>query len=124
VTFFKLGIEGLSAVLFANDSAIALHLPMGVNLNTSTLATRSCSSTIGFVIPAVDVDLLQRDPLSRKWDAVGSLQTSLSVDVYKAPKDWREKAARQQAFIRKEDAPTQRVWYMYREGTESSGRYS
>ena len=91
-----------------------------MNLDTSSLATRSCSSTVGVSLPVLGVRLLQQDDQTRKWRDVGHIETNLSVDVYKAPKGWQEKAALQQAFIREEDALTQRIWYMYRDGVETS----
>lgn len=123
MTFFKLGIDHLSAVLFAGESAVSVDFSSGINLDTSTLGTRSCSSMIGLSVPILDVHLLQRDFHSRKWRSAGSMTTNLSVDLYNAPKGWQEKASLQQDFIREQDAPTHRIWYMYRDSHETPGEF-
>ena len=122
VTFFKLGINHIAATIFAEDSALSLEMPSGMNLDTSSLASRSCSSMVGLVVPLLLVDVLHRMP-QQKWTSNGRLETSLSIDMYRAPTDWRDKAAEQQRFLREQDATTQRIWYMYREGVVPSGEY-
>jgi hypothetical protein len=117
VTFFKLSLDSASAMLRAGDSAISIGLPSGVNLDTSTLATRTCRSVLGVLIPLISIDLLSRHP-GKKWFPTGSIRTGISLDLYKAAKGWRRSASEQQEFIQEEDRPTQRIWYMYREGEE------
>ena len=120
VTFFKLGIDQISATLFASNSAVSVEAPSGINLDTSSCATRSHNSMVGVLLPALDIVLSRRDVPHRKWRPVGRIATGLNVDVYNAPKGWQEKVSKQQEFLREQDAPTQRIWYMYREGEETS----
>jgi hypothetical protein len=59
-----------------------------------------------------------------KWDAVAEITTGGSVDIFEAPRGWRNAAAKQQAFLRKEDAETRRISYLYDDGKESCyGRF-
>jgi hypothetical protein len=100
---------------FSNEnSAISADLPKGINLDVSTWATRSCGSTIGLVVPSVVLCALHREAADHgRWISVAEAQTGGSIDIYLAPKDWRNAAAKQQAFLRKEDAETRRITYLY-----------
>jgi hypothetical protein len=99
------------------ESAVSIALAEGVNLDLSTWATRSCGSSIGILIPSVAVHILHRDVTTRgSWQSVAEAHSGASIDVYQAPKDWRRNAAAQQSFIRKEDAETRRVAYLYESG--------
>ena len=111
----------MSATMSIGDHVAALRLPAGVNLDTSTLATRSYSSSLGVIIPSLELDLLERDVRSRKLRSIGSLRTDLGVNVYKAPEGWHDKVSMQQEFIRAQDAATRRIWFMYREGRDDLG---
>lgn len=91
-----------------------------MNLDLSTWATRSCGSTIGIVIPSVVTNVLHRDSVNpRIWNAAAEVKTGGSIDIYQAPKGWRNAAAKQQAFLRKEDAETRRISYLYDNAEES-----
>jgi hypothetical protein len=119
VTFFKLTIDSASIMLSTPEAAVVIDLPSGVNLDTSTLATRTCGSVLGLLIPILSMNLLSRRTEHRKLLSTGSVRTGVSLDLYKAPRGWREKASRQQKFIQEQDALTQRIWYMYRDGDET-----
>jgi hypothetical protein len=124
VTFFKLGIDEVAVTLFSDNTAVSLSLPDGVNLDTSSWATRSFSSAVGLVIPAIKVHLLEQDTYRRKWASTASIDTALALDVFSAPFGWREKASEQQKFLKREDGPTKRTWYMYqRSGDENDGNH-
>jgi hypothetical protein len=94
------------------DSAISIELERGVNLDLSTCATRSCASSIGLQVPSLTVRIMTRRE-TRDWETVGHVASGASVDVYNAPQGWRDAAAKQQAFIRREDAETRRIAYLY-----------
>ncbi|WVF66596.1 hypothetical protein IAT40_001336 [Kwoniella sp. CBS 6097] len=85
--------------------------PSGIHLDTSTYGTRSYSSMMGVLLPALYINILGRDP-KRMWRPVGSLKAGATIDIYKAPTGWREKVALQQEFLRKEDESTGRIWSM------------
>lgn len=73
--------------------------------------------SIGVVVPSVSVNVLRRDADRREqWQSVAEAQTGGSIDFYLAPRGWREAAAMQQAFLRKEDAETRRIAYLYDDG--------
>lgn len=124
-TFFKLGINQVSATIFTeNGSALSLDLTDGVSLDTSSLSSRSFKSAVGLILPSIAVVVLERDTFQRKWTPVGSIRTSLAMDVYSAPTGWQEKASQQQQFLTKEDKPTRRLSYMYSENYElGTGHY-
>ena len=120
VTFFKLGIDQVSLTLFTDSAAVAVDLPAGVNLDTSTWATRSFKSAVGLIIPYIRLTLLEHDTYQRKWVSSGQIQTAVNLDVYNAPSGWQEKASEQQAFLLAQDGHTQRIWYMYRDGKDKT----
>jgi len=92
-------------------------MSQGVNLDLSTWATRSCGQTIGIVAPSVAVHVLRREQDDNdRWISVGEARTGGTVDLYDAPRGWRDAAAKQQAFLRKEDAETRRIAYLYDDG--------
>lgn len=103
--------------LSSEDSAISVELAKGVNLDLSTWATRSCGNTVGVLVPFIIVKVLRADSMDRRrWDSVAEAQTGGSFDIYLAERGWRDAAARQQAFLRKEDAETRRIAYLYDDG--------
>lgn len=124
VTFFKLGIEEIAVTLFVDDLAVSVNMPAGVNLDTSSLATRSFASAVGVSIPNIQVSMLERASHSHKWSSLGTLKTGVALDVFSAPSGWQEKADAQQRFLMEEDAPTKRIWYMYQAaGDEADGNH-
>lgn len=123
VTFLKLAVDDLVVLFETEDAAASVALPQGVNLDLSTWATRSCLSTLGLSIPDLDMALLHRQ--SGALRTVAELKSSITLDIYKAPFGWLQKASKQQAFIRKEDEPTKRIQYLYGTGRgPSKGRFN
>jgi hypothetical protein len=103
--------------LSSENSAISVELAKGLNLDLSTWATRSCGNTVGVLVPAINIVILRADPVDRgRWNSVAEAQTGGSFDIYLAERGWRDAAAKQQAFLRKEDAETRRIAYLYDDG--------
>ena len=113
VTFFRQCVKELSFTIFDEHAALSLSLPQGVNVDISTWATRSFQSAIAVVVPQISVELLHEE--AGKWVSVATVQADLAMDVFNAPSGWQEKVAKQQKFIREEDAPTRRIAFMYDE---------
>jgi hypothetical protein len=65
------------------------------------------------VLPSIAVTILHREVLVGGWQPVAETQTGGSIDIYDAPRGWRNQASLQQAFLRKEDAETRRIAYLY-----------
>lgn len=99
----------------SGDSGIALDLPNGVFIDTSSMASKSCRSVMGLGIPTVAVHILRRKSSTKRWQPIGSATTGLSLDNYKLPKGWKSIAEAQMAFLKEQDAPTRRVPYLYGE---------
>ncbi|WWD22731.1 hypothetical protein CI109_107224 [Kwoniella shandongensis] len=95
----------------------------GLCFDTSTWGTRSYSSVIGVLLPSLSVNLLHRSS-GRSWRPVATASTGITLDVYKAPTGWQDKVAKQQEFLRQEDEPTGRIWYMYRGAKQSGERHA
>lgn len=93
-------------------------------LDTSSLASRHCSSMLSVSAPDVTVHLLRHDASQQKWESTGSIATDLVVDIYKAPTAWEKHAAAQQMFLKEQDVLTERIWYMYRDERGNSGTYN
>jgi hypothetical protein len=126
VTFFKFCLGQAIVKLNGPESAMTIELAKGVNVDLSTCATRLCGGTIGVVIPSIDVNVLLRNPVENMdWRTVAELHTGGSFDIYNANRGWRRDAARQQAFLRKEDAETRRITYLYDDSkTSRYGQFS
>lgn len=65
------------------------------------------------MVPAATALLLARDDKHGEWRSVSEARSGATIDVYKAGKGWRNAVADQQAFIRREDAQTRRIAYLY-----------
>ena len=123
MTFFKLALGSASIKVAVGNNAVEVDLPRGINLDTSTLATLTSISSIGILIPEVDVSVLIRPDDTAAWSKISSLSSGASVDIYNNPDDCVRRAGEQQRFIRHQDNPTRRVWYMYAERKESDGNH-
>ncbi|KAK4686556.1 protein CSF1, partial [Tremellales sp. Uapishka_1] len=122
VTFLKLSIGEIVLAYITRDSAVTVDLPLGVSLDLSTLASRSHLSSFGVLLPTISISILQ---YARKWTSVGRLSSGLAIDMYEAPKNWKDKASKQQAFLKEQDVDTKRIWYMYEEeGEDVDGKHN
>ncbi|GMK54228.1 hypothetical protein CspeluHIS016_0108140 [Cutaneotrichosporon spelunceum] len=112
-TFVKVSVSHVTALLSSCNSAVAVELPKGLFIDTSSMASKSCRSVIGVGVPSVAVHVLHRARQPKRWEPVGSVSTGLSLDTYKMPKGWEEEATEQQNFLQKEDETTLRIPYLY-----------
>ncbi|WVQ79015.1 hypothetical protein IAT38_001107 [Cryptococcus sp. DSM 104549] len=122
VTFFKLSIDQALGMLTAGNDAASFEAHKGIVLDTSTCGTKSYSSTLGVLLPSLTVNLLHRLP-KRTWHVVSTATVDASLDVYKAPLGWEKHVSAQQEFLKEEDGPTGRIWYMYGGGQKPKGRH-
>ncbi|BEI89154.1 uncharacterized protein CcaverHIS019_0205160 [Cutaneotrichosporon cavernicola] len=112
-TFVKVSVARITALLSSGNSGVAVELPKGLFIDTSSMASKSCRSVMGLGVPCVAVHVLHRLKQSKRWEPVGSVSAGLSLDIYEMPKGWEEEAAEQQKFLQKEDEPTRRIPYLY-----------
>lgn len=115
-TFVKLSVNHVTALLSAGSeglSGLAVELPKGIFIDTSSMASQACRSFVGLGIPAISAHVLQRKSSRKRWDPVGSLGTGVSVDIYRIPVGWQDEAKAQHDFLREQDEPTRRVPYLY-----------
>lgn len=120
-----MSIAHITALLSSGNSGIALDLPKGLFIDTSSMASKSCRSVMGLGVPTATVHILHRRKESKRWEPVGSMSTGLSLDNYKLPKGWEEEAAEQQKFLKDEDEPTRRIPYLYGAADDRApGRHS
>lgn len=124
-TFVKLSIDHVSALVSSGNSGIALELPKGVFIDTSSMASKSCRSVMGLGVPTISVHILHRKSEEKRWQPIGSVATGLSLDNYKLPHDWKTVAEEQMKFLKEQDSLTRRVPYLYGEHDDPSyGRYN
>lgn len=112
---------GEAIIKISNESsAFSLKIAKGANIDLGTCATRASGLTVGVVVPSIAVNVLYRESVGHgRWTSVAEAQTGGSFDFYDAEHGWRNAAARQQAFLRKEDAETRRISYLYDDGKSS-----
>lgn len=108
-----MSVTHITALLSSGNSGVAVELPNGLFIDTSSMASKSCRSVMGLGVPSATVHVLHRRKESKRWEPVGSVSTGLSLDSYKLPKGWEEEAAEQQQFLKEQDEPTRRIPYLY-----------
>lgn len=114
-TFVKLSIQRVTALLTAGTAGVAIELPQGVFIDTSSVASQACRSVQGLGVPCASIHVLRKRDGHKTWQPVGSVSTGLAMDTYKVPPGWKEDAEKQQEFLREQDAATKRVPYLYGE---------
>ncbi|ORX35037.1 hypothetical protein BD324DRAFT_652754 [Kockovaella imperatae] len=112
VTFLKMALGEVAVTVFDHDSALSVHIPEGVNINTTTWATRSFQAAIAVVVPDIQVLLLSRQE-DDEWTTMSSIRSDICINVFNVGSGWRDKVERQQAFLQKEDKPTGRIAFLY-----------
>lgn len=123
-TFVKLSIQRITALLETTAAGIAVELPQGVFIDTSSVASKACRSVQGLGVPCASLHVLRRQAGHKTWEPVGSVSTGMSMDTYKVPPGWQDDAAKQQEFLREQDEITKRVPFLYGEGDDPTyGRH-
>jgi hypothetical protein len=112
-TFVKLSVDHVTALLSSGLDGVAVELPDGLFIDTSSVASQSCGSVLGFGIPTVTAHVLHRKSPSKPWKPVGVLGTGVSIDIFRIPEGWEEESRQQNAFLKEQDAPTRRIAYLY-----------
>ncbi|TXT06049.1 hypothetical protein VHUM_03522 [Vanrija humicola] len=112
-TFVKINTRHVTAVLSTGPTGVAIELPEGLFVDTSSMASKTCRGLTGLGIPSVKAFVVRKREHHRHWEPVGSLSTGLSIDIYRVPKGWQETAQAQQDFLREQDEPTRRIPYLY-----------
>lgn len=112
-TFVKINTRHVTAVLSTGPTGVAIELPQGLFLDTSSMASKTCRGLTGLGIPSIKAFVVRKREHHRHWEPVGSLSTGLSIDIYRVPQGWQETAKEQQDFLREQDEPTRRIPYLY-----------
>lgn len=95
-------------------SATQLHLHRGLNFDYNDLPGQTYKKVTEIRIPAGFLRALIYSEQRRElWLEAGCVSFDLHMDMYSAPEGWKEKARIQNSYVRLQDAPTRRAWFLY-----------
>ncbi|KAF8577934.1 hypothetical protein K439DRAFT_1363574, partial [Ramaria rubella] len=119
VTFLKVNVE-LVDVMWSTDCArIQLYVPQGVQFDHSDLAGNSYKTVTEIRVPQTIVRALVRSKTHQEsWLEAASITFDVGIDLYSAPRDWRQAAKAQADFIAAQDALTHRAQFLYEKPPE------
>ncbi|THH07232.1 hypothetical protein EW145_g3529 [Phellinidium pouzarii] len=107
-TFLKVTVEAIDTTWETTPASIRLYLPEGVQLQHNNIAGIQYRKMTSISVPLVELQMLLSPNASKHWLEAGRIQTSLFVDLYKAPEGWRQDAKEQKCFLDFQDEPTHR----------------
>ncbi|KAF7732780.1 hypothetical protein EC973_000053 [Apophysomyces ossiformis] len=131
VTFVKASVREVDIFLMSYNSATEIQLMDGVNAEFDNLINERYSQKIGLKVPTILAKCLANEEPSRQddefsWVEVAKMEMGMNITVFRHTKDWRRNRAKQQKFIREEDAFARRCTYLYEtdDKSQSSARTS
>lgn len=110
VTFYKVNVKSLEAVMRANNTAIQVLCKSGINVDRNDVGGVNYSNSTGIRVPHLGIKaLLSVSPNRNTWLEAADIATDLYVDIYAAHKEYREHIERRRAFVSEQDKLTDRV---------------
>ena len=109
ITFLSI-IVGAVDGRWTNPSALLrLSLRKGIQMESNNVAGNFYKSVNSVRVPDLHLHLLIPGQLHDEWLEGASLHTSVSIDMYQAPKNWLSDAEAQKTFVNIQDRPTGRA---------------
>ncbi|KAF9450414.1 hypothetical protein P691DRAFT_468038 [Macrolepiota fuliginosa MF-IS2] len=110
ITFYKVQVKSFEMVMRANDSALQILCDSGIKIDSNDVGGMNYSKSTGLQIPHIVVKVLLRASAERNaWLEAAHVATDLYVDMYAAPKGFREHIEKQRAFVSEQDKLTDRA---------------
>ncbi|GAA95056.1 uncharacterized protein L969DRAFT_25347 [Mixia osmundae IAM 14324] len=109
-TFASVNIESLAGTIFSDCRTSALHasLPLGVQVQSSTLISMDALSTVQIEVPSITLVTLLQEKGQDCFTQTAQLLSSLHIDVVKRRSDLEDAFQKQRAFIMGQDALSHR----------------
>lgn len=109
ITFLSVGIGSVDGRWISTSAVLRVSLRDGIQMNSNNLAGEFYRSVTSIRIPDLHLHLLTPGHLNDEWLECASFHTSVSLDVYQAPINWRSDAINQKSFINIQDESTGRA---------------
>ncbi|KAG5639402.1 hypothetical protein H0H81_002934 [Sphagnurus paluster] len=110
VTFVKLFIKALDLTWKAGDAALSISLPKGIKVDSNDLGGRYHRKTTGVKVPEISAKVLLASLLrGGRWLETLDFTADAYLDIYSAPRGFRDTAQAQIAYVEEQDRLTDRA---------------
>lgn len=110
ITFYKVNVKSVETVLRVNSAALQILCNSGIKVDSNDVGGVNYSKSTGLRMPHLGVKVLLNASTERNaWLEAADIATDLYVDIYAAPKGFKEHIERQRAFVNEQDRLTDRV---------------
>lgn len=110
VTFYKLNVKSAETIFRANGAAFQITCNVGIKIDSNDVGGVNYSKATGLQIPHLGAKALLKASVERNaWLEAADISTDLYVDIYAAPKGYREHIEQQRAFVGEQDKLTDRA---------------
>ena len=110
VTLLKVTVDGLDLVWKAGGATLHFCVPKSVRIDFNDLAGKTYKKVNSIRLRQGTLKLLLASgPNQPSWLEAAHVEFDCCVDLYRAPKGWKEAAQNQAQFVVEQDAPTGRA---------------
>lgn len=103
-------MKSFELVLRANNTAVQVLCKSGIKVDRNDVGGVNYGNSTGIRVPHLRIKvLLSASTKLNTWLEAADIVTDLYVDVYAAPKGYREHMKRQRAFVSEQDKLTDRA---------------
>ncbi|GLB37483.1 putative fermentation associated protein [Lyophyllum shimeji] len=110
VTFVKLSVTSVDVTWQASHAALAITVPGGIRMDSNDLGGRYHRRVTNLNVPDICVKVLLAAPQrADRWFEAMSLTADVCLDIYSAPRGFRDMAQAQAAYVEEQDRMTGRA---------------
>lgn len=104
-------MKSFELVLRANHAAVQVLCKSGIKVDRNDVGDINYSNSTGIRVPHLGIKVLLNASTTKfnTWLEAADIVTDLYIDIYVAPKGYRDHIERQRAFVGKQDKPTDRA---------------
>lgn len=107
-TFLKVTIDSVDATWQTDVAALRIALMEGLRFSFNNIAQLHHKKTILVSVPKIELQMLLPPTTGKQWLETFRFETSISLDLYTASRDWRSHALAQNKFVSTQDEQTKR----------------
>uniref|UniRef100_D8QC92 Csf1 N-terminal domain-containing protein n=1 Tax=Schizophyllum commune (strain H4-8 / FGSC 9210) TaxID=578458 RepID=D8QC92_SCHCM len=116
LTFLKVRLHRLDATWNAGNACLVISLDDGFKIDSNDRGGLMFRKNTSVRVPRISFRaLLSPDVVNfrRHWFEAAEAMTDIYLDIYSAPKGWKDLSRAQSTFVREQDAPTGRAKRMF-----------
>lgn len=116
LTFLKVRLHRLDATWNAGNACLVISLDDGLKIDSNDRGGLMFRKNTSVRVPRISFRaLLSPDVVNfrRHWFEAAEAMTDIYMDIYSAPKGWKDLSRAQSTFVREQDAPTGRAKRMF-----------